>query len=140
MSRIENAFLSPDRPAFIGYLVGGDPDYERSLEAARTMLDSGVDILEIGMPFTDPLADGPTIQKAHQRALDQGMTRQKVFRMVSSLRRDYEAPIVLLVYANHLFAPGIPEFYRSAAESGVDAVLVVDLPLRRCAGRHSGTG
>jgi tryptophan synthase alpha chain len=129
MSRIGNAFLSADRPAFVGYLVGGDPDYDKSLDAARAMLDSGVDILEIGMPFTDPLADGPTIQRAHQRALDHGMTQQKVFRMVSSLRKDYEAPVVLLVYANHLFARGIPEFYRSAAEAGVDGVLVVDLPL-----------
>jgi tryptophan synthase alpha chain len=129
MSRISKTFSSLDRPAFIGYLVAGDPDYDRSLDFARTMLDSGVDILEIGMPFTDPLADGPTIQRAHQRALEHGMTQENVFRMVASLRKNYEAPIVLLVYANHLFARGIPEFYCNAAEAGVDGVLVVDLPL-----------
>lgn len=129
MSRIGHAFSSPARPLFIGYLVAGDPDYQRSLDAARIMLDSGVDILELGMPFTDPLADGPTIQRAHQRALEHGMTREKVFRMAESLRKDYDVPIVLLVYANHLYARGIPEFYRNAADAGVDGVLVVDLPL-----------
>ncbi|MBP1929310.1 tryptophan synthase alpha chain [Methanolinea mesophila] len=129
MSRIERTFSTAGRPVFIGYLVAGDPDYEQSLEAARTMLDAGVDILEIGMPFTDPLADGPTIQQAHQRALEHGMTQENVFRMAATLRREYQSPIVLLVYANHLYARGIPDFYRSAASAGVDGILVVDLPL-----------
>jgi tryptophan synthase alpha chain len=136
MSRIDHAFSSQARPLFIGYLVAGDPDYEKSVDSARIMLDSGVDILELGMPFTDPVADGPTIQRAHQRALEHGMTQDAVFRMVATLRKDYDVPIVLLVYANHLYARGIPVFYRTAADAGVDGVLVVDIPLEESADVH----
>lgn len=132
MSRIDQLFRSLDRPAFIAYLVAGYPDFDTSLSASGALISAGADILEIGIPFSDPLADGPTIQRAHQSALEGGMTQDGVFELVKEIRRDYPIPIVLLAYANHLIARGISRFYEDAAAAGVDGVLVVDMPPEEC--------
>ncbi len=132
MSRIESLFRSLDRPAFIAYLVAGYPDFDTSLSASGALIDAGADILEIGVPFSDPLADGPTIQRAHQSALVGGMTQDGVFELVKEIRKDYTTPVVLLAYANHLMARGISRFYEDAAAAGVDGVLVVDMPPEEC--------
>lgn len=132
MSRIDQLFRSLDRPAFIAYLVAGYPDFDTSLSASRALIDAGADILEIGVPFSDPLADGPTIQRAHQSALEGGMTQDGVFELVKEIRKDYTTPVVLLAYANHLMARGISRFYKDAAAAGVDGVLVVDMPPEEC--------
>lgn len=131
MNRIEQTFQRMNqqgRKALVGFLMGGDPTLEGSEAACRTALDSGVDILELGVPFSDPTADGPVIQAAGRRALAAGMTLGKSLDLVRRLRKDYEAPIVLFGYVNPIFAHGYERTAREAAEAGVDAMLVVDLP------------
>ncbi len=132
MSRIDELFRSLERPAFIAYIVAGYPDVATSLSASRALIDGGADILEIGIPFSDPLADGPTIQRAHESALVGGMTQDRVFELVKEIRNNYTTPVVLLAYANHLVARGISRFYEDAAAAGVDGVLVVDMPPEEC--------
>lgn len=116
------------RKGLVGYLTAGDPDPEKSEAHVRCALENGVDVLELGVPFSDPTADGPTIQAASQRALASGMTVEKVLRMVESLRRDFDTPIVLFGYANPFFRYGYEVLCAEAASAGVDAFLVVDLP------------
>lgn len=131
MDRIEKTFRrlkTEGRKALVGFLMGGDPTIEASEQACRTALDHGVDILELGMPFSDPTADGPVIQAAGKRALAAGMTLGKSLDLVRRLRKDYEAPIVLFGYVNPIFAHGYERTAREAAAAGVDAMLVVDLP------------
>jgi tryptophan synthase alpha chain len=131
MSRIAAAFAQArarNRAAFIAYLCAGDPDFDTSLEACRALLGSGADILELGVPFSDPLADGKTNQLAAQRALESGMTPARVFELVRRLRGASEAPIVLYTYYNLVFANGIDAWVRAAAEAGVDGLLTLDLP------------
>jgi tryptophan synthase alpha chain len=131
MSRIEDVFkrLSKgNRKALVGFLVAGDPDLERSERDCRTALESGVDVLELGVPFSDPTADGPVIQAAGQRSLAAGTTVAKVVALAKRLRRDFETPIVLFGYVNPFFNYGYETLARDAAAAGVDAFLVVDLP------------
>jgi tryptophan synthase alpha chain len=139
MSRIGSTFRETEGPLFIGYTVAGDPDPAASIRIAETVLDAGADILELGVPFSDPVADGPVIQRAGLRALQAGTTPAGVFRMVREIRDISEKPIVLLTYYNPVYRRGLPWFYREAAAAGADGILVVDLPLeeadraRRCA-------
>ncbi len=132
MSRIEKTFerLRADgRKGFVGYLTAGDPDLEASEARMRAALDHGVDILEVGVPFSDPTADGPTIQAASFRALQGGMDLEKSLGLIGRLRNDYpEVPIVIFGYLNPFFHYGYELFCRDAAEAGADALLVVDLP------------
>lgn len=132
MSRIAKAFAkakSQNRAAFVAYLCAGDPDIETSLEACRALLRSGVDVLELGLPFSDPLADGIVNQLASQRALESGATVAKVFGLVSRLRQEFpETPVVFYVYYNLVFANGIDAFVSRAAEAGLDGMLTLDLP------------
>jgi tryptophan synthase alpha chain len=128
MSRIGEVLRRLDRPAFIAYLVAGDPDMAGSLAAARAVIDGGADILELGMPFSDPVADGPTIQRAHTRALEGGMTVDRYFEAAGEIRRISEIPLVLMVYCNIVHRRGVEEFYREAADAGADGVLIVDMP------------
>jgi tryptophan synthase alpha chain len=128
MTRIRKAFQTLDRPAFIAYLVAGDPDPAGFLVAARAVIEAGADILEIGMPFSDPVADGPTIQRAHTRALEGGMTVDGFFEAVGEVRKLSETPILLMVYCNTVHHRGVERFYREALAAGADAVLVVDMP------------
>ncbi len=120
--------------AFTGFLVLGDPDRETSLRLMTTLVESGCDMLELGIPFSDPLADGPTIQAAMDRALKAGVTPKSSLDLVREFRRgDQETPIGLLVYANLVYARGIDNFYRQCRESEIDSVLVADAPLTECA-------
>jgi tryptophan synthase alpha chain len=131
MQRIEKQFekaRSEGRACLVAYLCAGDPTFEWSLEACRRLLQGGIDILELGVPFSDPLADGPTNQMAAQRALDSGMTHQKVLDLVVQLRRETQIPIILYTYYNLIFAQGHKEAARQFAEAEVDGVLVLDLP------------
>jgi len=114
--------------AFVAYVTAGDPDLEITEEIALELEKSGVDILEIGVPFSDPTADGPVIQAASQRALRRGTTLSAILDMIGSLRRKSEIPIVLFSYFNPIFSFGVEAFAERAARAGVDGVLVVDLP------------
>ena len=131
MNRIETVFsdlAAANRGAFIAYYCAGDPDFDTSLAACRTLIESGVDILEIGVPFSDPLADGLTNQLAAQRALESGMTAEQVFELVRRIREFSQIPIVFYTYYNLVFAQGSQVYVARAAEAGVDALLTLDLP------------
>jgi tryptophan synthase alpha chain len=114
--------------AFVPFVVAGDPDFETSLEIVRTYVDNGADGLEIGFPFSDPVADGPTVQEADLRALNSGMTTKKGFEFIKKVREFTSIPIGILTYYNLIYKMGIEEFYRNASESGVNGVLSADLP------------
>ena len=128
MSRLGEVFGRLDRPAFIAYLVAGDPDPGGFMAAARAVIDGGADVLELGMPFSDPVADGPTIQQAHIRSLEAGMTVDRYFDLAREIRGFSDIPIVLMVYCNTIYRRGVERFYREAGEAGADGVLVVDMP------------
>ena len=131
MSRLAQAFArarSRQRAAFVAYLCAGDPDFDTSLAACRAVIAGGADVLELGVPFSDPLADGPTNQWAAQRALEGGMTGARVFELVRRLRAESEIPIVFYTYYNLVFANGVEAYVRAAREAGVDGMLTLDLP------------
>jgi tryptophan synthase alpha chain len=131
MSRIAQAFANAraqNRAAFIAYLCAGDPDFETSLASCRAVVAAGADILELGVPFSDPLADGPTNQRAAQRALESGMTAARVLDLVRCIRRESEVPIVFYTYYNLVFANGVDAYVRAARAAGVDGMLTLDLP------------
>lgn len=131
MNRIERAFAKAreqNRAAFVGYLCAGDPNIESSLEACRAVVESGVDILELGVPFSDPLADGLTNQLAAQRALESGMTSERVLELVRAVRQFSEVPIVFYTYYNLVFAQGSEQYAERAKAAGVDGILTLDLP------------
>lgn len=131
MSRIAQAFArakTQNRAAFVAYLCAGDPDLETSLAACRALLTNGIDVLELGVPFSDPLADGLTNQLAAQRALASGMTAAKVFELVRRIREFSEVPIVFYTYYNLVFSNGIDAYVNSARAAGVDGLLTLDLP------------
>ena len=129
MSRIGAAFRKNGTPAFIGFTVAGDPDPATSVRIGKTLIHAGTDILELGMPFSDPVADGPTIQKADERALAAGTTPDTVFAIIRELRAYSEVPIVLLTYFNTVYRRGITRFYREAHDAGVDGILIADMPV-----------
>jgi tryptophan synthase alpha chain len=131
MSRIAQAFArarAENRAAFIAYLCAGDPDFDTSLEGCLALIGAGVDILELGVPFSDPLADGLTNQLAAQRALAGGMTAERVFRLVSLIRERSGIPIVFYTYYNLVFSNGVEAYMRAARAAGVDGLLTLDLP------------
>lgn len=126
MSNIYKAF--EDKKAFIAFLTAGDPDYETSLANFRAVLDAGADLVEVGIPFSDPIAEGPVIQEADIRALGSGMTTDKVFDLVKELRKDYDTPIVFMTYANPVYHYGAEKFFSKAAEAGADGIIIPDCP------------
>ncbi len=132
MSRLSDCFTQlrrSRRKALVGYLTAGDPDLAQSERDMRIALRNGVDVLEIGVPFSDPTADGPVIQAAGRRALDAGANLRRILAMVRRLRRDFPAaPMILFSYANPLLAYGYEQLCRDAAAAGVDGLLAVDLP------------
>lgn len=131
MSRIAQAFQrtkQQNRAAFVAYLCAGDPDFDTSLEVCRTVLNSGVDVLELGVPFSDPLADGLTNQLAAQRALASGMTTARVLELARRIREFSEVPIVFYTYYNLVFSNGIDAYVSAAKKAGVDGLLTLDLP------------
>ena len=130
--RIKNTFdalAKRGEKAFIAYIMAGDPNMTRTLAYARALLQGGADIIELGMPFSDPIADGPTIQKAAQRALQSKTNISKIFALVSTLRKTSGIPIVLMGYINPVLKFGTKRFFENAARSGVDGVILPDLPL-----------
>lgn len=119
--------------AFVPFLVVGDPDAERSLEFMQALVAGGADMLELGIPFSDPLADGPVIQDAMARGLASGATPESCLETIRRFRQaDQTTPIGLLVYANLVYRAGAGNFYRNCAAAGVDSVLVPDVPLDEC--------
>jgi len=139
MSRIADAFArirSEGRPGLVTYTTAGDPDLPRSAEILRALDRAGADVLEVGVPFSDPLADGPVIQRATDRALAAGGTLRSALEMIGDLRREITAPIVVFSYANPLLRCGVREFARRAAAAGVDGVLALDLPIEEAGEFH----
>ena len=132
MSRIDAKFAAlkaEGKKAFVAYVMAGDPDYDASLEVVRGLPAAGVDVIELGLPFTDPMADGPTIQLAGQRALEAGMTLEKTLQMVRDFRAgDDTTPIVMMGYYNPIYSRGVDRFLADAAKAGIDGLIVVDLP------------
>jgi len=132
MTRIDDTFarLNADgKKAFVAYIMAGDPNYETSKEIVLGLPGAGVDIIELGLPFTDPMADGPTIQLAGQRALENGQTLEKTLDLARALRATGDrTPIVLMGYYNPIYNRGVETFLRDAKEAGIDGLIIVDLP------------
>ncbi|WP_412508994.1 tryptophan synthase subunit alpha [Roseovarius sp. SYSU LYC5161] len=132
MTRIDAKFAdlrAAGRKAFVAYVMAGDPDYETSLDIVKGLPGAGVDIIELGQPFTDPMADGPTIQLAGQRALEGGQTLDRTLQIARELRKsDDTTPIVLMGYYNPIYSRGVGRFLTEAKEAGIDGLIVVDLP------------
>ena len=126
MSRIKNAF--ENKKTFIAFLTAGDPDYETSIKNFKAVIEAGADLIEVGIPFSDPIAEGPVIQEADIRALGYGMTTDKVFQLVKELRADYDIPIVFMTYANPVYHYGADRFFKNAAEAGADGIIIPDCP------------
>lgn len=134
MSRFATLFADLDAKnegAFVPFVMLGDPSAEDAVDIISTLIDAGADALELGIPFSDPAADGPTIQKSHLRALDGGATVDKCLDQIREIRRLYpDVPIGMLVYANVPYVRGLEKFYSDLHEAGADAVLIPDVPVR----------
>jgi tryptophan synthase alpha chain len=130
MTRIDARFAAlKDRAALVTFVMSGDPDYQTSLDILRALPGAGADVIELGMPFTDPMADGPAIQAAGLRALKSGQTLAKTLKMVGEFRAgDDKTPIVLMGYYNPIYVYGVERFLFDAKAAGVDGLIVVDLP------------
>lgn len=125
MNRIRSAF---DPKAFIAFITAGDPDIETSKKIIRAASDNGASLIEIGIPFSDPTAEGPVIQGANLRALKNGITTDKVFEMVEELRRDISIPLVFMTYANVVFSYGKERFIGRCGKVGIDGIILPDVP------------
>ena len=132
MSKIQATFerlRAQGRKALIPFITAGDPDPALTVNLMHTLVEAGADIIELGVPFSDPMADGPTIQRASERALAKGVSLRQVLEMVANFRADdNETPVVLMGYANPIESMGVDEFAATAFDAGVDGVLVVDYP------------
>lgn len=131
-TRIDRRFASlraEDRAALVTFMTAGDPDLKTSSAILAGLAEAGADVIELGVPFSDPMADGPAIQLSSQRALKAGMTLKKVLAMVSDFRRsDSDTPIVLMGYYNPIYIYGVEAFLLEAKKAGVDGLIIVDLP------------
>jgi tryptophan synthase alpha chain len=139
MSRIDRAFArlrGESRTGLVTYVTAGDPDLERSAEILLALDRAGADVIEVGIPFSDPLADGPVIQRASERALASGTTATAVIDMIGRLRAKLSAPVVLFSYVNPLLRIGLGDFAARAADAGVDGVLALDLPIEEAGEYH----
>ncbi len=132
MTRIDETFArlrAKGKKAFVAYIMAGDPDVATALAVMRGLPAAGVDIIELGLPFTDPMADGLTIQRAGQRALEGGVTVDATLQMVRDFRAgDAQTPIVLMGYYNPIYARGVARFLVDAKSAGIDGLIIVDLP------------
>ncbi len=132
MRRIEKTFetlKAKNKTALVSFIMGGDPDISASLTVMKELPKNGVDLIEIGMPFSDPVADGPVIQLAGQRAIASGTNIAAILKMVAEFRKEDEStPVILMGYANPVYSYGIDKFALDCADSGVDGVIIVDLP------------
>lgn len=131
-ARMEKRFAAlkaENRPALVTYFMGGDPDYDTSLAIMKALPSAGSDVIELGMPFSDPMADGPAIQMAGHRALVAGQTLKKTLQIASDFRKtDNDTPIVLMGYYNPIYIYGVDKFLDDALAAGIDGLIVVDLP------------
>jgi tryptophan synthase alpha chain len=140
MSAIDEVFArcqEQRRAAFIPYLTGGDPDLPRSADLLAALVDGGADIIEVGVPFSDPIADGPVNQRAAMRSLESGTTVAGILDLVARHRSRSEVPVVLFSYFNPILSRGVEGFAEQAADSGVDGVLCVDLPPNEAAREYT---
>lgn len=126
MSKIKNAFA--DGKAFIPFITCGDPDLETTAEVVRAAAENGADLIELGIPFSDPTAEGPVIQGANIRALAGGVTTDKIFDFVKELRKDVKIPMVFMTYANVVFSYGTERFMAKCHETEMDGIIIPDLP------------
>lgn len=130
-NRIDSTFATlraSNRKAFVAYVAAGDPDFETSLQVIKGLADAGADIIELGLPFSDPLADGIVNQMAADRALKSGMTTPRTLDLIRKFRETHETPIVLFTYLNPIFTYGYEKFHHAAAAAGADGILLLDLP------------
>ncbi|MEW9125044.1 MAG: tryptophan synthase subunit alpha, partial [Thermotaleaceae bacterium] len=131
-SRIQRKFedlKNKNEKALIPYITCGDPDLNTTMELIKTLEQAGADIVELGIPYSDPLADGPIIQRAAQRALKNSITIDDIFSEVAQVRKDTEIPLVFLVYYNSVFRYGTERFLKNCLERGIDGLIIPDLPL-----------
>ncbi|MEX0281104.1 MAG: tryptophan synthase subunit alpha [Arenibacterium sp.] len=132
MTRIDKKFAdlkAQGKKAFVAYVMAGDPDFDTALDLVRGLPEAGVDVIELGLPFTDPMADGPTIQLAGQRALESGMTLDRTLELARKFREtDGDTPIVMMGYYNPIYSRGVDTFLKQANEAGIDGLIIVDLP------------
>ena len=126
MSKIGKAF--ENGKAFIAFITCGDPDLETTASAVRAAVENGADLIELGIPFSDPTAEGPVIQGANLRALQGGVTTDRIFAFVKELRRDVTVPMVFMTYANVVFSYGAERFIKTCQEIGIDGLILPDLP------------
>ena len=126
MNKIRQAF--GNGKAFIPFITCGDPDVETTMACVREMVKSGADLIELGIPFSDPTAEGPVIQGANLRALTGGVTTDRIFDMVRELRKDVAVPMVFMTYANVVFSYGAERFISTCAGIGIDGLILPDLP------------
>ena len=126
MSNIKNAFLN--KKAFIPFITCGDPDLETTKAIVKEAVKAGASLIELGIPFSDPTAEGPVIQGANIRALEGGVTTDKIFEMVKELRKDVTIPMVFMTYANVVFSYGSEKFIKTCSEIGIDGIILPDLP------------
>ena len=134
MSNIRQAFQNGK--AFIPFITCGDPDLESTKRNVRAAVAAGADLVELGIPFSDPTAEGPVIQAANLRALSGGVTTDAVFQMVAELREELTTPLVFMTYANVVFSYGIARFAARAAEVCIDGIILPDVPFEEKGGRH----
>ncbi len=130
MSRIQTAFQhTSEKKVLIPFITAGDPDLKTTLSIMHSLVENGADIIELGVPFSDPMADGPTIQKASERALKNNVSLKDILTLVSQFRQSNDhTPIVLMGYLNPILKMGMPTFAQLASQAGVDGVLTVDCP------------
>ncbi|BCX49200.1 tryptophan synthase alpha chain [Haloferula helveola] len=131
MNRIDATFArlrSEGKKAFVAYVAAGDPSFDASLEVVRALADAGADVIELGVPFSDPLADGIVNQLAADRALKSGMSTPRVLDLIREFRKTHDTPIVLFTYLNPVFTYGYEKFHTDAAAAGADGILLLDLP------------
>lgn len=126
MSRIKNAF--ENKKAFIGFLTAGDPTIDKTEEFIYKLIEGGTDLIEIGIPFSDPIAEGTVIQSANVRSLSGGTRIKNVFELVERVRKNTQIPLVFLTYMNTVFKYGTEEFFRKCSETGIDGIIIPDLP------------
>ena len=136
MSRLDSALVPNGSLRLVTYVTAGDPDLQRSRAIIRALARGGADVIEVGVPFSDPIADGPVIQRASERSLAAGGTLASTLTLVADVRADISIPIVLFTYVNPVLRMGVSEFVRRAAGAGVDGVLLLDLPIEESAAIH----
>ncbi|MFH1125827.1 MAG: tryptophan synthase subunit alpha [Candidatus Altiarchaeota archaeon] len=132
MNRIDRKFIELKKggeKAFIGFITAGDPNFKTSLKIANAVIEGGVDILELGLPFSDPIADGSVIQKAGMRSLDSGMNTDKFFIFANELRKNHTVPLICMTYYNLLLHRGLEEFASDCRHNGIDGLIIPDLPV-----------